>query len=212
MPLIEVFYSLQSAYCYFLLDRLKALEDKGVDVVIRPILGGVMRLPERYKNRDALEMQYFDVDATRQAAFLGLPYADPDPWPMVFVPGRWVAEAAQPRNEYLHRLYVAATRAGAALPFLDHVARMIWDGSTPGWDQSDHLAQAMARASLDLEACLADTSWASAKETLDKNAAAILDAGHWGVPLMVYQDEPFYGQDRFDQLVWRMTQKGDLPY
>jgi len=32
----------------------------------------------------------------------------------------------------------------------------------------------------------------------------MVSAGHWGVPLMVYKGEPFYGQDRFDQLLWRM--------
>jgi 2-hydroxychromene-2-carboxylate isomerase len=32
--------------------------------------------------------------------------------------------------------------------------------------------------------------------------------GHYGVPLMVYAGEPFFGQDRFDQLVWRMRQQG----
>jgi 2-hydroxychromene-2-carboxylate isomerase len=25
---------------------------------------------------------------------------------------------------------------------------------------------------------------------------------------MVYEGEPFFGQDRYDQLVWRMQQKG----
>ncbi len=32
-------------------------------------------------------------------------------------------------------------------------------------------------------------------------------AGHWGVPLSVLDGEPFYGQDRFDLLVWRLEQK-----
>ena len=32
--------------------------------------------------------------------------------------------------------------------------------------------------------------------------------GHYGVPLMVYEGEPFFGQDRYDQLVWRMQQQG----
>jgi hypothetical protein len=33
-------------------------------------------------------------------------------------------------------------------------------------------------------------------------------AGHWGVPLMVFEGEPFFGQDRFETLKWRMVQKG----
>ncbi len=33
-------------------------------------------------------------------------------------------------------------------------------------------------------------------------------AGHWGVPMMVFGGEPFFGQDRIDQLVWRLRQAG----
>jgi 2-hydroxychromene-2-carboxylate isomerase len=32
--------------------------------------------------------------------------------------------------------------------------------------------------------------------------------GHYGVPLMVFEGEPFFGQDRFDQLKWRMERSG----
>ncbi|MBY0423856.1 MAG: hypothetical protein K2Q06_16245, partial [Parvularculaceae bacterium] len=31
---------------------------------------------------------------------------------------------------------------------------------------------------------------------------------HWGVPLMVLDDEPFFGQDRLDALAWRMDGLG----
>jgi 2-hydroxychromene-2-carboxylate isomerase len=40
------------------------------------------------------------------------------------------------------------------------------------------------------------------------NEAAQKRAGHWGVPLMVFEGEPFFGQDRFETLKWRMTLKG----
>ena len=35
-------------------------------------------------------------------------------------------------------------------------------------------------------------------------------AGHWGVPLMAFENEPFFGQDRFGALKWRMAQTGLL--
>lgn len=208
---VEVFYSLQSDYCYFLLDRLIRLAGMGVEVVVRPVLGGVIRLPERYRDRNALEQRYFATDTAREAEYLGLPYAYPEPSPIAFKPDSvWIAEEKQPLNEKLNRLYVGAVQAGRGLAFLDHVARMIWNGSTPGWDMGDHLKNAMAMAGVDMETVLANTPWAVAKIDLDGNAAAMLTAGHWGVPLMVYRHEPFYGQDRFDQLIWRMKQKGDL--
>ena len=33
-------------------------------------------------------------------------------------------------------------------------------------------------------------------------------AGHWGVPMTVFNNEAFFGQDRFDQLVFRLKQQG----
>ena len=43
---------------------------------------------------------------------------------------------------------------------------------------------------------------------ITENEAAQKRAGHWGVPLMVFNDEPFFGQDRFDLLRWRMQRNG----
>lgn len=208
---VTVFYSLQSDYCYFLLDRLLGLVEQGVEVKIKPVLGGVLRLPERYRDRNELEQRYFETDTKRLAEFLELPHAYPDPSSIDFKPGSlWIAEEKQPRNEYLCRLYIGAVRAGRAMAFLDMVGRILWDGSTPGWDQGDHLSKAMTQIGLDLEEVLEETSWDSAKAELNANADAMLASGHWGVPLMIYEDEPFYGQDRFDHLTWRMGQKGDL--
>ena len=40
------------------------------------------------------------------------------------------------------------------------------------------------------------------------NQEALEAAGHWGVPTLVFEGEPFFGQDRIDLAVWRMQQKG----
>ncbi|MGL4397966.1 MAG: DsbA family protein, partial [Hyphomicrobium sp.] len=40
------------------------------------------------------------------------------------------------------------------------------------------------------------------------NQDAQREGGHYGVPLMVFDGEPFFGQDRFDQMKWRMERKG----
>lgn len=209
---VDVFYSTQSAYCYFLLDRLLDLARTNVEVCIRPVLGAVLRVPERYVDRDETEAQYFTRDTARVAEFLNLPYADPDPSPIRFKPGSiWRAEEDQPLNQRLNRLYVGACRQGLGLSFLDHVGRMLWDGSTPGWDQGTHLAKALSKSGLNLERTLADVTWDDALRDLNANAEAMLAAGHWGVPLMVYQNEPFYGQDRFDHLLWRLKRTGVLP-
>ena len=40
------------------------------------------------------------------------------------------------------------------------------------------------------------------------NQAALEAAGHWGVPTLVFEGEPFFGQDRIEIALWRMEQKG----
>ena len=37
---------------------------------------------------------------------------------------------------------------------------------------------------------------------------ALEAAGHWGVPTMVYEGEPFFGQDRIETLRWRLEKAG----
>ena len=52
-------------------------------------------------------------------------------------------------------------------------------------------------------------------EELDAEIAANQDAleaaGHWGVPTLVFEGEPFFGQDRIEMAQWRMEQKGLAP-
>ena len=43
------------------------------------------------------------------------------------------------------------------------------------------------------------------------NQAALEAAGHWGVPTLVFQGEPFFGQDRIDVALWRMQAAGLTP-
>jgi endo-1,4-beta-D-glucanase Y len=45
-------------------------------------------------------------------------------------------------------------------------------------------------------------------DAIEASQIAQREGGHYGVPLMAFEAEPFFGQDRFDQLKWRMEQKG----
>ncbi|MCB8813909.1 DsbA family protein, partial [Escherichia coli] len=90
--------------------------------------------------------------------------------------------------------------------FLDEVSRTIWGGEVKGWHEGDHLAKAAERAGLNLAEL--DAKIATDPDHYDKAIKASQDAqregGHYGVPLMVFDGEPFFGQDRFDQMKWRM--------
>jgi hypothetical protein len=83
-------------------------------------------------------------------------------------------------------------------------------GGTRDWHLGDHLPGAAPRSGLDLAELDEDVA-ANAERyetTIAGNEAAHKGAGHWGVPLMVFDGEPFFSQDRFEVLKWRMTRKG----
>ena len=83
-------------------------------------------------------------------------------------------------------------------------------GGVKGWHEGAHLARATERAGLDLTELDAAISAdpAGHEADIEANEAAQKAAGHWGVPLMVFRGEPFFGQDRLDVLLWRMQRAG----
>jgi 2-hydroxychromene-2-carboxylate isomerase len=117
--------------------------------------------------------------------------------------------AEQPYIHRLTRLGVAAQRRGQGLAFIHEVGQLTF-GGVKGWHEGDHLAGAAARAGLDLAeldaAITADPAGHEAE--IERNETDQKAAGHWGVPLMVFRGEPFFGQDRIDVLLWRMQKAG----
>ena len=114
---------------------------------------------------------------------------------------------------YLHRLTrlgVEAARCGRGLPFVEQVSRIIWDGTVDGWHEGRHLADATKRAGLDMDALEAAVATDPTERDAEirANEDALAAAGHWGVPTMVFEGEPFFGQDRIELLVWRLRQHG----
>lgn len=207
----DLYWSFRSPYSYFVTGRLAALErDYDVRCNVRVVYPIAVRQPEFFDNNDPLWVQYFMRDIFRCAQFLGLPFswASPDPVVMDMATRKYPAE--QPYIYRLTQLGQAATEAGRGLAFLAEVSALIWGGAVKGWHEGDHLAAATARAGLDLADL--DARIAADPDHYDSAIKASQNAqregGHYGVPLMVFDGEPFFGQDRFDQLKWRMEQKG----
>ena len=207
----DLFWSFRSPYCYLALDRILAMRrDYGVEVVVRPIYPMAVRQPDFFKNTNPLYRPYHTLDSRRVAESLGVPFRRPLPDPIQMDMETSAIDPEQPTIFRLTRLGQAAAMEGLGLAFLDQVSRIIWDGTVDGWDQPPHLAEAMTRAGLDADklerGIAADPDRFDA--AIEENQAAHQAAGHWGVPLMVFEGEPFYGQDRLDLLMWRMREKG----
>ncbi|MCA0303348.1 MAG: DsbA family protein [Proteobacteria bacterium] len=206
----DLFWSFRSPYSYLVVPRLMAFErDYDVEAVVRPVYPIAVRIDGFFKNANPQWLPYLVRDVYRLAQMQGLPFAPPRPDPIVMDIATGQVPKEQPYIARLTRLGVAAAERGRGLPFLREASATIW-GGTENWHQGDHLARAAERAGLDL----AELDRAIAAEadryeaTIVENEAAQKKAGHWGVPLMVFEGEPFFGQDRFDVLKWRMEQKG----
>jgi 2-hydroxychromene-2-carboxylate isomerase len=208
---IELYWSFRSPYSYLVLPRVLALiAHYEVSVDIRFVHPNALRTPNYFQRMDPLARPYFFHDSVRAAQFHGLPFARPVPDPIVQDPLTLALAAEQPLARRLGRLGVAAHGRKKGLPFAKEVSELLWSGAVKGWDEGSHLADAAHRAGLDLDeldaAIAADPEGHEAQ--LAANDAALHEAGHWGVPTMVFRGEPFFGQDRFDMLVWRLRQHG----
>jgi 2-hydroxychromene-2-carboxylate isomerase len=96
------------------------------------------------------------------------------------------------------------------LAFASEVSKILWGNSVDNWHEGPHIADAARRAGLDFAALQSavNSDPKRLEAVLAANDAALHAAGHWGVPTMVFKGEPFFGQDRFDMLVWRLEQDG----
>jgi 2-hydroxychromene-2-carboxylate isomerase len=212
MPLtFDLFWSFRSPYSYLATGRLVRLEREfDVDIRVRPVLPLAIRTPEFFEQVNPLWPPYLLRDTMRVAQFQGIDYGWPRPDPVVQeFPSRRIS-SEQPYIHRLTRLGVAAAERGRGMPFLDEVSQIIWNGKVTGWHEGAHLSDAARRAGLDLadldRAIVTDRSRYDA--VIRQNQGDLEAAGHWGVPTMVFQGEPFFGQDRIELLVWRMEQHG----
>lgn len=151
-------------------------------------------------------------DMRRVAEFHGIAFGPPRPDPIVQDLATRTIAKDQPHIYRLTRLGQAAARRDKSLEFCHEVGALIWGGARD-WHEGDYLARATARAGLDLAEL--DAEVAEQAESLDReiaaNQAALDASGHWGVPTLVFDGEPFFGQDRIDIAKWRMEQKGLKP-
>ena len=206
----DLFWSFRSPYSYLAGPRLLELTQAcDVECIFRPVYPIALRIPGYFKRQDPMARAYFFRDIARVADFRGMPLTWPKPDPVLMDFSTGDVPEDQPFIHRLTMLGVAAARRGRGLAFAKSLSGLIF-GGTEGWDQGDRMALAVATAGLDLAQLDADIAAdpASFADEITANEAAQKAAGHWGVPLMVFQDEPFFGQDRIDVLIWRLQQNG----
>jgi 2-hydroxychromene-2-carboxylate isomerase len=204
-------FSFRSPYSYLATPQVEQLIAR-YDVaprmrIVTPI---AVRIPGFFRTVNPLWPPYLMRDTYRISQMLGVPYRWPRPDPIVMDIASGEVASEQPYIYRVSRLGVAAERAGRGFAFVRRAAHAIWSGEVDDWHEGGHLARALEGAGLDaadIEA-QAERDAADLDAEIARNEADQRAAGHWGVPLFVFNDEPFFGQDRLDHLIWRMRQAG----
>jgi 2-hydroxychromene-2-carboxylate isomerase len=204
---VDFFFSFRSPWSYFGACQMYQLQkDYELSVKLHVVNPIYIRYNDFFDKAHEKWRPYFLQDLLRYSEYRGLPIGTPRPDPIntelaADDPGHLVWK--------LTPLGIAAKAAGRGLEFAREVSTLVWDGTHDGWDKGDHLARAAQRAGLELTALQhwvddSENDWRGQLQTNDD----ALEQHHWGVPTMVFEGEPFFGQDKIELLLWRMQQKG----
>ncbi len=206
----DVYFSYRSPYSYLAAARyVRMVEEYDLTINLRVVWPIAVRDPGFFERENPQWLSYLMKDIVRVAQFTGQPLSPPNPDPIIQNMQTREIAAEQPLIGRVSHLGVAAQRRGAGLKFAQVVSTMVW-GGTANWNSDENLTKAAEQAGLSLADLQAevDADTASIEAEIEANQSALEKAGHWGVPTLVFEGEPFFGQDRIDLAIWRMQQKG----
>ena len=209
----DLYYSIRSPYSYIGIKKLEKLlpeQENFIELLVRPVMPIAVRKPEIFKNANPMALRYLEADAKRAADMYGIDFRIwPVPDPIVQNMDTLEISQDQPYIYRLTRLMQYACDQGLGYEFTLQLATKIWDGKTSDWHEGEHLSQVASSMGLSL-----DEMEAAIAANTDKYDSAILEnqnslanSGHWGVPTIVYNGEPFFGQDRVETFLWHVAKK-----
>ncbi len=207
----DLYYSFRSPYSYLAIERYRRLMlDWQLRIDLKPVYPIAIRNPAFFTKVDPLWVPYLLSDVVRVAEYNDIPFGWPRPDPVVMdLQTRQIA-SEQPHIYRLTWLGLLAARRSKGVDFAAEVGRTLWGDRIENWYEPEKLSEPVARAGLDLAELEAEIP--GNEEALDAETKANQEAqeaaGHWGTPCLVFDGEPFFGQDRIDMAVWRMQQKG----
>jgi hypothetical protein len=193
-----------------------------VNMNLRVVWPIAIKDPEAFVAMAAMKyrLPYQDIDSFRIAAFRGVQMRYPNPDPVAQETskdspyGKILPFDQQKDIQFLTRTAVAAAEMGKGWEYLNEVMRLVWNGQKRPWNKDNYkyVRDAIQAAGLDADNLIAAVN--ANPEKYDKMIQANMDlqlqndAKHTGVPNFVFRNEPFFGQDRMGELVWRLKQYG----
>jgi 2-hydroxychromene-2-carboxylate isomerase len=209
--------SFRSPYAYVGMDRYAALEqDYNVTIIPRYVYPIAIRDPGFFAKAPDYRYLYDPHDMKRSAEFNEIPYhvdTTGKTWIDPVVTQDVIKVAPKEDQKYIYRVYRISTLLQSehpekSLAWAQRLFRLIYDGTTYNWP--DEIPNLLTDLGLDAKAIEK-----KAKDNEDKYLAIVEDnqkwchaSGHGGVPNAVFRGEPFWGQDRIDELLWRLKRNG----
>ena len=185
---VKCYFNFRSPYCYLASKTMWAItDDFNVNLLWRPVGGWDLRSPpDRVKTKLPIARQ----DMARYARRLGIPVTPPpvdtDPTP---------AGAAS--------LY--AEEQGLLRQYLVEMMRIEWaEGRNIG--EEAVLREVAKRINLNSDAVIAASKNDTYLQKLSSNAAEAAVDGAIGVPTFIIEGEIFWGQDRIDFVLEKLTE------
>lgn len=188
---LDFFFSFRSPYSYLAGPRAFALGDAyDVDVVFRGVIPMAMRGQSVPREKGLHTLR----DVKRESKRLGMPF------------GR----IHDPIGEGAIRCLLVAEHAvdvGREREFVLAASRAIWAEAVDVADD-DGLRSVCEGAGLDWAACQAALVDRALRARVDQDTEALIELGHWGVPVFVFEGELFWGQDRIEDLELALREAG----
>ncbi|MFK7865463.1 MAG: 2-hydroxychromene-2-carboxylate isomerase [Pseudohongiellaceae bacterium] len=209
MKEVDVYWSFRSPYSYLVTPNLlKLKQDFAVKVNLKVVFPIAIRAPEMlFTESNAMRTRYIVMDWARRARFLGMADQWPSPDPIVQDMDSLQIAEEQPHIRRLSYLGVEAQHQGRGIEFAYEVSHLLFGGQQD-WHLGTHLAEAANRAGLSLSVMENNIQTKNCEAEIENNQIQLDAAGGWGVPTMIFEEEPFFGQDRIDTLRWHLKNCG----
>jgi|TARA_B100001093_G_scaffold367962_1_gene352893 2-hydroxychromene-2-carboxylate isomerase len=210
--MIDLYFSFRSPYSYLILPRiLKLKKESNIDINFKLVYPIAIRMPDWFEKKNILFFLSTMSDFKKKAKQLDMPLnlpVKPDPIKQNIFTAKIAKN--QPYIFDICHMGQEMTDRGFGLEFAYKLSTKIW--SVKNWNKDEHLVEILSEFNIELPE-IRETIKNNEKALIEKikqNQVEQLDAGHHGVPLSVYKEEYFFGQDKFNDLIERMKTNGDL--
>jgi 2-hydroxychromene-2-carboxylate isomerase len=210
---VDFYFSVRSPYSYLILPRMIMLRNKyDININFKLVYPIAIRMPEFFKRKNLFT--YFGwkmIDMKFKARRLGMKMVfpmRPDPIQQEALTGK-ISDHQPYIFDICH--FLQAVEKDKQLDFALEVSKCIF-GGVKDWHTDESLIGLTSKLGLNFheikERVLQDKD--KLIDEIKKNQKEQLQAGHHGVPLSVFNDKFFFGQDKFDELFEELRKHGHI--